>query len=191
MRILLVNNHTVHLDSLVSELAGHQIEILEYRPGAEFNDKDKDLIILSGGGGEGFELEDFHKPGQLWYEDEIEFVQKCNKPIFGICMGFEIICYAYGSQLISQSRLLEGFMEITLAKQPAGASKHTTLRQYESHNWHIEEVQSRDLEVLAFSDGGIEAVKHRRKKIMATQFHPEKSGGSWRLSALACQAVAI
>lgn len=191
MRILLVNNHTVHLDSLLSELAGHHLEVLDYRPGAEFHDHDKDLVILSGGGGEGYELTDNHRPGHLWYEDEIEFVQQSRKPILGICMGFEIICYAYGSQLVAQNRLIEGFIDIHLVNKPAGTAQAINLKQFESHNWHIEEVAGKELEVLACSDGGIEAVKHRQKKILASQFHPEKSGGSWRLSSLVNQAAAI
>lgn len=191
MKILLVNNHTVHIDSLRSELVGHELEVLEYRPGVKFNDQDKDLVILSGGGGEGYELTDTHKPGHLWYEDEIDYVQRCKKPLLGICMGFEIICYTYGSSLVKQDRLLQGYMNINLSGLPAGTSQPKTLRQFESHNWHIENVSPKNFKVLADSTSGVEIIKHRNKKIWASQFHPEKIGGSWRLSSLVNQAACL
>lgn len=191
MKILLVNNHTQHIDSLSRELAGHEVEVLEYRPGAVFDDASKDLVILSGGGGEGYELDDFHKPGHLWYEDEIAYVERSQKPILGICMGFEIICYAHGSSLIGQNNLIEGYQNINLLSAPAGTSQQRTLQQFESHNWHIEAVSSKHFKVLADSDGGIEVIKHHTRQIWASQFHPEKASGTWRLSSLIRQMVAL
>src|SRR5438105_4905350 len=106
MKILLVNNHTVHLNSLGKALAGHQIEVQTYRPGIEFNYQDKDLIILSGGGGEGLEIDDEYQPGRLWYDDEMKLVRTADKPILGICMGFEVIARAYGAPVTSVGSLI-------------------------------------------------------------------------------------
>jgi hypothetical protein len=66
MKILLVNNNTQHLNELKKSLAGHEVEIQDYKPGIWFHDVGKDIIILSGGGGEGREVHDFHKPNILW-----------------------------------------------------------------------------------------------------------------------------
>jgi hypothetical protein len=65
MKILLINNNTIHLDALEQSLTGHEIEIQKYQPGLEFHDTDKDLVILSGGGGEGLEIEDKVTPHKL------------------------------------------------------------------------------------------------------------------------------
>lgn len=51
MKILLINNHTVHLESLTQALAGQDVETQLYQPGLDFHYEDKDLVILSGGGG--------------------------------------------------------------------------------------------------------------------------------------------
>ena len=87
MKILLVNNHTAHLKDLSSALAEHEVEMQNYFPGINFNDQDKDLVILSGGGGEGLEVNDEYEPGRLWYQDEMNFVKTTTKPVLGICMG--------------------------------------------------------------------------------------------------------
>jgi hypothetical protein len=73
MKILLVNNNTLHLEELLTALAGHNVEIQDYKPGIWFHDVGKDLIILSGGGGEGKEVHDYYTPNRLWYEDEIRY----------------------------------------------------------------------------------------------------------------------
>ena len=63
MKILLINNHTLHFSNLTAALADHEVEVREYHPGLDFSCADKDLVILSGGGGEGLEIHDEHKPG--------------------------------------------------------------------------------------------------------------------------------
>ena len=56
----------------------------------------------------------------------------------------------------------------------------TTLQQFESHRWRVEDVPS-EFEVLATSKSGVEMFRY--KNFLATQFHPEK-GGSLNLSNL-------
>ena len=34
------------------------------------------------------------------YSSEIELIKKSNKPILGICLGFELICYTFDEKLI-------------------------------------------------------------------------------------------
>jgi anthranilate/para-aminobenzoate synthase component II len=112
MKILLINNHTQHLSNLNQSLAGHQVEVQIYRPGLDFHAEDKDLVILSGGGGEGLEINDFIRRGKLWYQDEMDFILRTAKPIIGICMGFEVIARAHGSDIPKMDKLLERPMEI-------------------------------------------------------------------------------
>jgi len=69
MKILLINNHTDYLSNVEKALAGHDVEVQIYQPGLKFNDQGKDLVVLSGGGGEGYELKD-KRHGKLWYEDD-------------------------------------------------------------------------------------------------------------------------
>lgn len=184
MKILLVNNDTLHLPKLMRDLSGHQVEIQAYRPGIDFHLEGKDLVILSGGGGEGKEFHNYHKLNRLWYEDEMELVLASQKPIIGICMGFEVIAAAYGSAVSSMPRGIERFADFKatdLGQKRLGAS---TLWQYEAHDWRIEDVSSRHFEVLAESETGLEIIKHQSAPIIATQFHPEVSGGFLSLKKL-------
>jgi GMP synthase (glutamine-hydrolysing) len=176
MKILLVNNHTVHLDALKETLSGHQLEIVTYRPGVNFNETGKDLVVLSGGGGEGFEIDDEARPGQLWYNDEMEFVLRCDKPILGICMGFEIITRAYGGQVRQLKSLVQGHKNLKTTKLGHFELNKKTIRQFESHEWHVPYISTRKFDVLADSATGIELVRHKKRPILASQFHPEKGG---------------
>lgn len=189
MKILVVNNHTRHLEYLSASLAGHEIEVLMYQPGVQFNYHDKDLIILSGGGGEGLEINDAHQEsGRLWYHDEMEFVLSCPKPIIGICMGFEVIARAYGSKVTEMKDLIQGFRKVNPTIRGQVQLKQDKLWQYEAHQWHVEDVDTRQFHILADSKSGLEIIKHKKRNIIATQFHPEK-GGTLKLPAL-LQAIA-
>lgn len=168
------------MNSLGQSLAGHQVEVQTYHPGIEFNYQDKDLIILSGGGGEGLEIHDYQDSGKLWYEDEMNLVKTADKPIIGICMGFEVIARAYGAPITQVGQLVQGPTDLQVSEDGLAVLGQKTLRQHESHRWRVEDVPS-DFEVLATSKTGIEVFRY--KNLFATQFHPEK-GGSIELSSL-------
>jgi GMP synthase-like glutamine amidotransferase len=173
MNILLINNNTRHLDSLQNALFGHDVEVQLYQPGLNFHDQGKDLIILSGGGGEGLEIDDKIDDQKLYYQDEMEFVLRNNKPVIGICMGFEVICRAYGRDIPKMPKLLEKQSLVKATKKGKTLLPADTLSQFEAHQWHVTDAPN-GFEVLADSDYGIEIIK--KDNIFATQFHPEKLG---------------
>jgi GMP synthase-like glutamine amidotransferase len=178
MKILLINNNTVHLKKLHQALAGHDVEMQLYTPGLDFHYQDKDLIILSGGGGEGLEISDEYTAGHLWYEDQMEFILKCKKPMIGICMGFEVIARAFGQSVPKMPGLLTGKTELKATEKGKKLFNTNSLSQYEAHSWHITSAP-KGFKVLADSNNGIEIIQN--KNIFATQFHPEH-GGSLQLS---------
>ena len=173
------------MSSLTKALVGHDVEVQTYRPGLEFRDGGKDLVILSGGGGEGLEIHDEHQPGRLWYEDEMDFIHNTDKNILGICMGFEVIARAYGAPITPIGLILDQ-EELQLTKEGAGLFGTNKIRQHEAHSWRVQDVPS-DFKVRATSRTGIEMFEHKDwetgKTIVATQFHPEK-GGTLKLSQL-------
>lgn len=183
MKILLIDNHTDYLHNFAPIFRDHSVEIQEYRPGLDFHTADKDLIILSGGGGEGYELVD-KKNGKLWYEDEINFVLGCDRPLVGICMGFEVISAAFGSEVKHIGRLVSGFKTHQTSAKGKKHLSHEKLRQYEHHRFAIPDVSSKHFEVLADSNTGIEMIKHKTRKIVASQFHPEQLGGTLEIDRL-------
>jgi anthranilate/para-aminobenzoate synthase component II len=183
MKILLINNHTDYLHNVEAALAGHDVETQVYEPGLEFHQEGKDLIVLSGGGGEGYELKD-KRHGKLWYEDEMNFVLSCDKPILGICMGFEVISAAYGSKVNYVGGLVKGFKSALTTPRGEQKLSHSKLNQFEWHRYGVSQVSSKHFEVLAHSVTGIEMIKHRSRPIIATQFHPEVEGGTLKLQQL-------
>jgi GMP synthase-like glutamine amidotransferase len=171
------------MNALEESLAGHELEIQKYQPGLEFHDTDKDLIILSGGGGEGLEIEDKVNRHKLWYEDQMKFVRTTDKPVFGICMGFEVIVRAYGGKVLYRPKIIEGFKNTFITDRGQKIMGHKVINQLESHFWYVPEVSEKQFDVLAQSDSGIEIVRHKQRKLLGTQFHPEE-GGTVELKSL-------
>jgi para-aminobenzoate synthetase len=175
MKILLINNKTAHKKALLKALQGHSVEIQKYQPGLEFNTEGKDLIILSGGGGEGHEIDDELIDGHLWYKEQMDLIRRCKLPILGLCMGFEIICRAFGSEVEEMPKVVKGKQRLTLTKEGKRALGAKKITQHESHKWRVKNVPE-DFDILANSPTGIEIIKHKTRPILATQFHPELGG---------------
>jgi len=184
MKILLIDNHTDHLYNFQDLFLNHQVEIQRYRPGLQFHSSGKDIVVLAGGGGEGFELKDTTEHGRLWYEDEMSFVLACDKPLLGICMGFEVICAAYGAQINHVGHLITGFRNTQVSMVGKNHLPHKILKQYEHHRYAVQTVSAKQFEVLAHSGTGLEMVRHKTRKIIASQFHPEVAGGTLNLAHL-------
>ncbi len=183
MRILVVDNNTVHKNALASSLKDHQVEVQLYKPGINFRTADKDLIILSGGGGAGREIKDYYRGETLWYQDQIDFVRTVDKPILGICMGFEVISHAFGSPVVEMSSAIEGVKPITTTKNGNKILKTNKIHQHKSHKWYVGETPE-GFEEIAKSKSGIEMIIHKEKPILASQFHPEVRQGTLGLQDL-------
>lgn len=173
MKILLVNNNTHHLDALLKSLAGHDVEVQRYRPGLEFHHQDKKLVILSGGGGEGLEIDDIDHQGNLWYADEMRFVRSCEKPIIGICMGFEVMAKAYGKGVPHIGKIIHRTDIATTTEEGWRLLGKHKLNQFESHGYVVPEAPD-GFEVLAKSGTGVEMMRKDRQ--IGMQFHPELGG---------------
>lgn len=172
------------MEALSDTLGGHEVDIQIYRPGINFNDTGKDLVILSGGGGEGLEIDDHYDRGKLWYEDEMNYVLTTNKPVLGICMGFEVICRAYGSAVPKMPQLIQGFFELQTTEKGKELFNKQKLTQYEAHQWHVPSAPENYFDVLAKSATGAEIIRHKWRPIIATQFHPEVAGGTLNFKQL-------
>jgi len=121
--------------------------------------KDCDRIILSGNA-----LKD---DVSLRHPENFDWLMKCEKPVLGICAGMQMLGLAFGCRL--KESLGIGMTQIRTVK--ANPLFSLAFRAYGLHNCTLEPCEVFD--VLAESESGIEAVKHRQKQMYGVLFHPE------------------
>ena len=168
MHILIVNNNTRYLDILQKLFLNHHTQIFNrelYRHDAN-RLKEFDAIVLSGGGPHTVARK--HK----LYQEEIHTIRHANVPIVGICLGFELIVYAFGGTLKELPQRVKGMYEIHVMRDDPMFAGTKTLQVFENHRWTVHKLPS-VLEPLAQSATGVEITKHASRPIWGFQFHPE------------------
>ena len=166
MNILIIDNKSKHIIKLKKLLINHKVTTFLYN---EINLKlidNFDLIILSGGS-------HFSVLGhEQEYKKEIEIIKNVNKPIIGICLGFQLIAYVFGAKLYKINKKIKGISPIKVISDHYIFNNLPNFKVYESHRWLIKKIPKNFIE-LARSKDGIEVFKHRYKNIYGFQFHPE------------------
>ena len=109
----------------------------------------------------------------------IEVIQKLggNFPIFGVCLGHQAICEAYGGVVSYASRLMHGKTSVATVDTThplfAGLEEGVQVARYHSLS-AVKEKLPTCLSVIAETeDGEIMAVAHQEHKVYGVQFHPE------------------
>ena len=116
----------------------------------------------------GTSLRDFEYLGNL---HKFEWIKKLNKPVFGICAGMQIILSVlsdYDLRFYKDEEI--GFTNVYFEKPILGFEQNQ--RVYSLHQLNIKSV-NKTFEVLARSNEGIQAIKHKTKEIYGVLFHPE------------------
>ncbi len=164
MKLLVVNNHSRHIRKILKEFK--KVRVVDFKSLNKVDYDNYDAVILSGG----YPLP--VKYHEKEYSEEIKLIKKYKKPILGICLGFELINFAYGEKLKRQKKRTKGEISIKLISESRlFTSFPKRFKVYEAHKWIVSE--NKFLETLALSKDGVEAVKHPRKEIYGVQFHPE------------------
>ncbi len=182
MNVLLINNNTYYKKRLEDLLKRHQLTIISYDELSGFDVGSYDVIVLSGGGIMSEGRKRSLKRFSHLYQDQIKLVCEANVPIVGICLGCQIIGYAYGAELRRYFKTLrKGVFPIVAISQNNIMAGKEEAKVYQSNHWIITELPN-DLICIAASNEGVEIIKHRDKPIWGVQFHPERgrSGGSGR-----------
>ena len=97
-------------------------------------------------------------------------------PIFGVCLGHQIIGQVFGSKIIQARKLMHGKTSKIISKKK-GILKNLP-RNFEATRYHSliidKKSLSKDLEITAETDDGvIMAIQHKQFNIHGVQFHPE------------------
>lgn len=166
MKILLVDNHSKHIKELLQDLRSEFVRVEDFQKLGSISIADYDKIILSGGS----YLPVIYNPDK--YRKELELIRSCNKPLLGICLGFELVCHAFDEQLRQLKHRERGMVRIELAfEDPLFDGIPKSFEVYESHRWVVP--TTKNMITLAKSKQGVEAVKHSSRQIYGVQFHPE------------------
>ncbi|MDQ7093206.1 aminodeoxychorismate/anthranilate synthase component II [Desulfosporosinus sp. PR] len=98
-------------------------------------------------------------------------------PVFGVCLGHQSICEAFGATVSYARELMHGKpSKIQLDKDcPLFAGLPETIQGARYHSLAaLENTLPAELKVIARTDDGeIMAVKHREHDVYGVQFHPE------------------
>lgn len=166
MKILIIDNGSMYLDYLKQLVSGHLLTIKKYNEIVSTDNKNYDLIILSGG----------HNLSVIKYEEEfskeIALIRESTTPILGICLGFELIAHCFGATLLRMHNKEKIILTISKELDDPLFQAIGNINVYESHRWVVTQV-GQDLISLAKSKDGIEIIKHKEKLIYGFQFHPE------------------
>ncbi len=163
MRILLIDNDTKHIDSFkellpsVDIISKHELDRQKVR---EYN-----AIILTGSQTHAVAI---HRRA---YWEETELIKETSIPIFGICAGLELMVYAFGGTLKKMPQKIQEIHLLDMKQDPIFGGI-TDLTVYKGHRWIVETLPD-IFAPLAYSETGIEVIKHRDRLMYGVQFHPE------------------
>lgn len=149
--------------------AGCQVEVVPAKtPAEEVLAKKPDGVFLSNGPGD---------PATLDYAiANIKKLIEANIPIFGICLGHQLLGLAFGAKTFKLKYGHRG------GNQPV---KDLTTGKVEitsqNHGFSVDEVTLKALDVeithLNLNDNTIEGIAHKTKPIFCVQYHPEAAPG--------------
>ena len=90
-----------------------------------------------------------------------------NKPILGICSGFQIVCAIFGESIITSKEI--GMID-AITTQPNPLIRGA-FQAYNMHNFSVKDPIS--FNVLAKAGETIQLVSHKELNIFGVSFHPE------------------
>ena len=99
-----------------------------------------------------------------------------NLPIFGVCLGHQIIGQVFGSKIVQSKKLMHGKTSKIISKK-TGIFKNLP-KTFEATRYHSliidKKTLSKDLIITAeTADGLIMAIQHKKYNLHGVQFHPE------------------
>ena len=97
-------------------------------------------------------------------------------PIFGVCLGHQIIGQVFGSKIVQARKLMHGKTSKIISKKK-GILRNLP-KNFEATRYHSliidKKSLSKDLEITAETkDGIIMGIKHKIYNVHGVQFHPE------------------
>jgi anthranilate/para-aminobenzoate synthase component II len=160
MRILLIDLGGAHGNELLNLLTKHQVKIVPVQS-MTTTELDAEGVVLAGS---------YHTDiNSLLVEELVVLLAGLDKPLAGIGQGFNVVCKLYGVDLESIFEKASGGSKLVPTDDGAKIFQGTDpLVIKTTPRWLIDELP-KSLQVLARSEGGIEAVRHKQKPVIAIQ----------------------
>ncbi len=146
---------------------GFDVEVVNSRtPASEVLARDPDGIFLSNGPGD---------PAALGYiHDEIRQIVG-RKPIFGICLGHQVLAHAFGGRTFKLKFGHRGgnhpVKDLRTGRIAITSQNHGFAADAESLPAQVEVTH------LNLNDGTVEGMRHRDHPVFSVQYHPEAAPG--------------
>lgn len=163
MHFFIVDNGSVYTNNIVTLIADshHTYSMQSYTVNNQLIPGKADCIILSGGIKQN-------------YTHEYQLIQSTHLPIFGICIGMQLIEKAFGGTLRElPKQVYTDTKQVQLNSSGQSIFGKKQLLVHEKHKYVVESYEQTGLRVIGDSDDGIEIISHPKKRIIVTQFHPE------------------
>lgn len=168
-----------HIDQDLSNFLNHlKIKILPVvlkKNKLDLNSvKYADGLILAGGG----DISKKQKTKINIIRDNYEkklfnYFKKKNKPILGICRGFQLIADLYKIKLFKVSGHVRKSHRLIVKKNKYIPYKNLIVNSF--HNYSLKNLPENFLNISCTNDGSIEIAAHKSKKILCLMFHPERT----------------
>ena len=164
MKGLIINHDTQYIGNIINLFKN--CDVIHYTNFNENRVEEYDYIILSGG------------PIKITgdnIKDEKEWLLKTNKPVLGICLGFQIICLTYDDK-IKYNKFENNYNRKINEKFYFDDLEYD---MFYNHSYYFNEIPNGFYGIL--ENGILKYIKHDIKPIMAFQGHPEMTNYGWEI----------
>ena len=170
--VLLIDNYDSFSYNLYQMAAGIRPDIKVVRNDKisldEIEEMNPDAIILSPGPG---------RPSDAGICEELIKRFSGKMPIFGVCLGHQAICEAFGGEITYAKELMHGkqsrVKKLVESKIFKGIEDDFLVARYHSLAAKEDNLPRNLIPVAVADDGEIMAVEHEKHNTFGLQFHPE------------------
>ena len=125
----------------------------------------------------------------IYAKDEITQLLAANIPIFGICIGHQLLALAFGGKTVKMDKGHRG------ANHPVRDLKTGRIEiTSQNHGFMVVEdslPETVEISHISLFDGSVEGLRHKNKPVFCVQYHPESSPGPHDSRYLFDQFVAL
>lgn len=153
--------------SIVRELVDREVQVMQVPAGWDYTGEAFDGILVSNGPGNPEQCPDTARV--------LRRAMALNRPIFGICLGCQLMAIAAGARTY---KLRYGHRGQNQPCRETGTDRCRLTSQ--NHGYAVDQATLPDDWRVWFTnanDGSVEGIRHRRRPFFAVQFHPEASPG--------------